>query len=121
MQLFMRNNFRYLKQDKLLQRLFILSFILIVITTIYTLFSYSKLPPLLPIFNQLPWGEKRLSGTPGIFIPSILVFLILIFNMVISVLFYQRSPLISRILAITSFLTAFMVLLFIVRTIQLVI
>ncbi len=117
----MRKFFKYLKEDRLLLRFFILAFIFIAITVVYILFNYSKLPPLLPVFNQLPWGEKRLSQTFGIFIPSIVVFAIFVFNVIASSLSYTHSPLISRMLAITSFLTALLMLLFVIRTIQLII
>lgn len=117
----MRKFFKYLKEDRLLLRLFIVTVILIIVAIIYILINYSKLPPLLPVFNQLPWGEKRLSQTPGIFIPSVVVILILVFNIIASSLAYPRSPLISRMLAVTSFLTALLMLLFVIRTIQLII
>ena len=116
----MRNFFKYLKDDRLLLRLFIVTVILIIVAIIYILINYSKLPPLLPIFNQLPWGEKRLSQTLGIFIPALVVFLILIFNVIASSVAYPRSPLISRMLAVTSFLTALLMLLFVIRTIHLI-
>lgn len=117
----MKKYFNYLIEDKLLQRLFIISFALIVLTIIYVLINYSKLPPLLPVFNQLPWGEKRLSITPGIFIPSLIAFAIFVFNAVTSVLFYSKFPLLSRLLAITSFITTLLTFLFVLRTIQLII
>ncbi len=117
----MRKYFKYLKEDRLILRLYIFASVLIILTIAYLLFSYNKLPPLLPVFNQLPWGEKRLSITPGIFIPSIIVFIIWVFNIFASALIYSRSPLISRMLAITSFLTALLTLLFIARTVQLII
>lgn len=116
----MKKYFNYLKEDRLLKRLFIFSFILFLITVIYIIINYSKLPPLLPLFNQLPWGEKRLSDTPGIFIPSIIVLGILVFNIIASSLSHSKSPLISRLFAITCFLTSLLTLLFIVRTIQLI-
>lgn len=117
----MRRYFKYLKDDRLILRLYILASVLIVVTIAYIFINYSKLPPLLPVFNQLPWGERRLSATPGIFIPSIIVFIIFVFNTFVSAIIYSNSPLISRMLAITSFLTTLLTLLFIVRTIQLII
>lgn len=117
----MKKYFKYLREDRLLLRLFIFAFILIVITVVYILFNYQSLPPLLPIFNQLPWGEKRLAGTFGIFIPPSLVFAIFIFNIFASSLSYPKSPLMARIFAVTSFLTALLTFLFVVRTITLII
>lgn len=117
----MKEYFKNLKDDRLLLRLFMASFVLIIITFIYILINYSKLPPLLPIFNQLPWGEKRLEETWGIFIPPLLVLLILFANIFISNFTYSRSPLISRMFAVTSFITSILVMLFIARTITLII
>ena len=117
----MKKYFNTINEDKLLKRLFMVSLLLMALTIIYTLINYSKLPPLLPVFNQLPWGQQRLSLTPGIFIPTIVVLGIFIFNVFASVLVYSRSPLLSRLLAITSFITALLNILFMFRTIQLII
>lgn len=116
----MKKYFKYLREDKLLLRLFFITFILIAITFVYILIYYSKLPLLLPVFNQLPWGEQRLGDTWAIFIPSLVVLIILIFNIFASSLSYSRSPLISRMFAVTSFLTSILTLLFVIKTIQLI-
>lgn len=117
----MRGSFKYLTQDKLLFRLYLLSMVLIFLTVLFIILNYRNLPPLLPVFNQLPWGEQRLSQTPGIFIPSIVATCVLVFNIIAASAVYSRSPLISRMFAVTSFLTSLLTLLFVVRTIQLVI
>ena len=117
----MKEFFKNLKNDKLLLRLFIASFVLIIIAVAYILINFNNLPPLLPIFNQLPWGEKRLGETWTIFFPLIVVFVILIINIIVSNFIYKFSPLISRMLAITSFITALLALLFVIRTITVII
>ncbi len=120
-QLSMKGYFKNLKSDSLLIRLFIASFALLIVTFIYILINYSKLPPLLPVFNQLPWGERRLGETWGIFIPSVSVFLILIVNLFISNFSYPKFPLISRMFSVTTFIIALLSLLFVIRTITLII
>ena len=115
----MKKYFNSLKKDRLIFRLYITTSILIAITASYSLFNLSKLPPLIPVFNQMPWGEERLSSTFGIFIPSIITSTIFFINIILSAVSYSTSPLISRLIAITSFLTALLTFLFIVRTIQL--
>ena len=117
----MKKFFNYLIEDKLLQRLFIISIVLLILTVIYVVINYSKLPPLLPVFNQLPWGEQRLASTSGILIPSLIAFLILAFNVFFSSLIYKKAPLISRMLAVTSLLIAILAFLFIIRTVQIVV
>lgn len=117
----MKRYFDHLKKDRLILRLYIATFVLILVTAIYILVNYSKLPPLIPIYNQLPWGVERLSSTLGIFIPSVLTVFMLILNTVLSAISYSTSPLISRLIAITTFLTTLLTFLFIIRTIQLII
>lgn len=116
----MKKYFKNLKEDRLIKRLFILSFALLAITLVAILIYYSKLPPLIPLYNQLPWGEARLSPTPGIFIPLIISLLIFILNIFLSAFAYSISPLISRLFSVTSFLTSLITSLFVFRTIILI-
>lgn len=117
----MKKYINYLKKDRLVLRLYVASLVLILITVIYIAITFNRLPPLIPVFNQLPWGEERLSSAPGIFIPSLIASIMFFINMFLSIVSYSTSPLISRFIAITSFLTALLTFLFIVRTIQLII
>lgn len=116
----MKKYFNNLKQDRLIKWLFIVSFVLLVITLIIILISYSKLPPLIPLYNQLPWGESRLSSTIGIFIPLIFSLVIFVVNFLLSAASYSISPLISRIFSITTFLISLITFLFTIRTIFLI-
>ncbi len=116
----MKKYFKFIKEDRLLKRLFIVSLILIVLTGTFAILTFSKLPPLLPIFNQLSWGEDRLSPAIGIFIPLLLAIIIYVNNLIFSAISYQISPLISRLFAVTTFLTSFIAFLFTVRTVILI-
>jgi hypothetical protein len=111
-----------LRKDRIMLRLFIITFLLIGLSCIYILINIRSLlqTPLIPIFNQLPWGEQRLSTSMGIFIPVVLVFTITIFNIILSAIIYKFTPLVSRMLAVTSFLIAIITIIFTFRTIQLV-
>lgn len=117
----MKKHFNSLKKDRLIFRLYIFSFIIIIINLIYILINFNQLPPLVPVFNQLPWGADRLSSTLGIFIPTAIASAMFFINILFSSISYSVSPLIARLIAITSFLTALLTFLFIVRTIQLII
>lgn len=116
----MKKYFKIIRKDRLVYRLFSASFILIFLTFLFTVLSYSNLPPLLPIFNQLPWGPDRLSESLGIFIPSVLVFVIVLINAALSGYIYFNSPLLSRLFAVTSFLITLLTFLFVTRTILLI-
>ncbi len=117
----MKKYFEYIKKDRLIFRLYIISFLFILITIIFIVLTYSKLPPLIPMYNQLPWGENRLSSTLGIFIPSIIVFGMFVANIALSGLSYSHSPLIARLISVTTFLIIILNSLFIFRTILLII
>ncbi len=116
----MKKIIKNLRSDKILRRFFFVSLIFIIFSFLYVLVQYRNLPPLVPIFNQLPWGDSRLSATPGIFIPLIVVFLIFLTNNFIAGSVYSRTPLLSRMFSVTNFLISLLGLLFIFRTIELV-
>lgn len=113
----MKNLINNIKADKLAFRGFIISLLLTLLTVLYILINYSNLPPLIPMFNQLPWGNSRLVATSGIFIPVIVFTVIFIFNIFFTSIVYSKSPLIARIVAAVTLILAMMNLLFIVRTI----
>lgn len=114
----MKRFFKDIGSDNLTQKSFSACFVIILLSFTYAVFYFASLPPLLPLFNQLPWGEQRLVNTIGIFIPPIIAFLILIINLIFSSLVYKKAPLLSRILAVTSLLISVLTFLFIVRTVQ---
>jgi hypothetical protein len=113
----MKNFFSNIAADKLALRGFLISFLLMLITIVYILLYYSNLPPFIPIFNQLPWGNERLTITPGIFISTIIFGMIFLFNLVFTSIVYNRSPLIARIVAAVTLIIAVMNFLFIIKVI----
>lgn len=107
--------------DKTIFWAFFLSFIIIIVSSVYILVSYSKLPPFLPIYNQMPWGDERLGRKEEIFIPILLSVVALTFNFIFAAALYKKMPIISRIVGVTALLICFFVLLITFRTILLVI
>ena len=116
----MKKLFRIIKQDKIIYRSSIVTNLIILASILYSLISYSNLPPVIPLFNQLPWGEKRLASTFFIFLPSLLALFLLVLNILITRVIYEKTPLVARILAITSLLIGIFALLLIIRTITIV-
>lgn len=113
--------FKSLSSDKIIIWSFFATLSLILTSLILTIFFYSHLPPVLPLFNQMPWGEARLGTRAQIFIPISIAFLIFIGNLVFSATLYEKMPLVSRIICITSFLISLFTLLFIIRTFQIIV
>jgi hypothetical protein len=113
----MKDFINNIKADKLTYRGFIISFFVGIFTLLIIIIAYKNLPPLIPIFNQLPWGEQRLTETVGIFIPLVVFAFIFVFNLSFTSLIYSKNPLIARIVAAVTLILAIMNFVFIVKTI----
>lgn len=117
----MKEFFKDIAQDKTIAFAVIVNTLIVIATIAYILFSYGKLPPFVPIFNQLPWGEQRLGNTFAIFIPAFVALLIFSVNIPISTIVYNKTPLISRMLFAISLLVGILTFLFTIKTIALII
>jgi hypothetical protein len=113
----MKEFFKDILGDKTIMLAFLMNIFFIIAAIGYVLISYGRLPPLIPIFNQMPWGEQRLGATFTIFIPVLIAILILIINMFTSASIYKQIPLISRMFAAVSLLIGILTFLFAIRTI----
>lgn len=116
----MNEFFNETKKDKVISGGFLLTFITVFLAFFYILIRLGSLPAYIPLFNQLPWGDQRLGSSIMIFIPLGLAIFIAISNIFICYFIYKKSQIISRMLAITSVLVAFLSFLFILRTINLI-
>jgi hypothetical protein len=116
----MKEFFKDVRSDKLTFRVFIATLFFILLPLPYILFFYRNLPPYMPVFNQLPWGQPRLAPEWGVFLPSLISLCILIGNIIVSSILYKKTPLVSRMLAVISFIISILTLLFVFRTIQIV-
>jgi hypothetical protein len=113
----MKEFFKDILNDKTITLAFFANILLIVSAAVYILFSYGKLPPFIPVFNQLPWGEQRLGPTFTIFIPILIALLIFVVNIITSASVYKNIPLISRMYAAVSLLIGLLTFVFTVRII----
>lgn len=115
----MKEIFKDIAADKTIVFAFFINGLFIIMSFIFILFSYRNLPPFLPIFNQLPWGEQRLGPTFTIFIPVLIALLILIINIFTAAFIYKKTPLVARMLVAVSLLTSILTCLFIIKTVTL--
>lgn len=97
-----------------------LAIVMLVFSLAYIAFYFRSLPAYIPLFNQLPWGEARLGERLGILFPQGIVGVFMVLNYFFAKYLYTKIPLISRILAITTFLISLMAIIFTHRTIQLI-
>jgi hypothetical protein len=116
----MNGLFKLAINDKIVKYGMIISGSVILLEIIMIAIFYLSLPPLIPIFNQLPWGTQRLGSTIAFFIPTSLTLFFFVANFFIITLLHEKTPLLSRILSITTLLISILSLIFVARTLQLV-
>ncbi|RJQ27484.1 hypothetical protein C4577_01485 [Candidatus Parcubacteria bacterium] len=98
----MKGKFNNFRNDNLIKFSFIISLVVTFLLSIMIYKIYS--PPYIPFFNSLPWGEKRLVESSHLMLFPASFFLVIIFNNLLSFLFYDKYTLISRILCINTLL-----------------
>lgn len=116
----MKAHFRTLTADKITRYSMATSIMLLVVSVGFIAISYSHLPPILPLFNQLPWGVARLGNKLSIFLPFTIALIFSLMNVLFASITYQSMPLIARVMSVTSFLISLLCLIFTVRTILLI-
>lgn len=98
----------------------ILSLIILFFSLILIILFYRVLPPVIPAFNQLPWGTDRLSGRFALLIPVGIALGIVVGNSIVSNIVYEKMQVAARMLTLTTLLVSGLTLIFIFRIIQLV-
>lgn len=91
-------------KDSSIKYSLLLSFFFLIIQIILLVFFYAKLPPLIPFFNSLPWGQERLGKLELVFLVPAGTLLILILNTYIAKRIYIKHGLTSRLLSVNGLL-----------------
>lgn len=116
----MKEHFKILTADKITRAMMATTIVLFVMQLAFIMFFYQKLPPVIPVFNQLPWGIERLGTRPSIFLPFITALICSITNLILASITYNTMPLVARMMGVTSFLVSLLCLIFTIRTILLI-
>lgn len=117
----MRKRFKTLLSDVIIRYIVFATSTVTIIQLAIALLFFQKLPPLVPLFNQQPWGQQQLGRNIDIFLPILFTFVIFVVNTLLASSLYEKMPLISRLLCITSLFITFFTFLLITRTILLVV
>lgn len=80
------------------------------------MFFYFRLPPQVPLFYSLPWGEDQLASSSSIFTIPGSVFLIIITNL-LAASFFPEEKLLLRTLGLASAMCAFLSLFALIKII----
>jgi hypothetical protein len=100
----MKEKFSLLLTDQFARISLMFSFLFIVPLIIIIVVTYGSLPPLIPFFNSMPWGEERLVVSNITILLPIFLLLIFVGNIVLSIFVYKKYVLISRIVLFNCFL-----------------
>lgn len=118
----MKDFINSVKRDRVTFYIFLVSFLIGIFGLVLTLINYFRLPPYVPVFNQMPWGNERLVETPGVFIPLVLFLIVFIVNFgFASFLYSKNSPLLARIVASVTLTVSIINFLFIIKLLILII
>jgi hypothetical protein len=112
--------FKQIRADKIIRTVMTVSLALIILHAAYLAFFFLSLPPVLPLYNQMPWGEPRLGSKYEVFIPIVMTIVFFFINYFFLAKLYTAMPLVSRMIGITTFLVSVLSFIFIVRTLQLI-
>lgn len=117
----MNDIYRIVLNDKIIKTGMAIAMVIIIIEMLVIAILFFSLPPLVPIYNQLPWGAQRLGNTHTLFFPSLLSLLFFIINFYMIIKLHEKTPLLSRILSITTLLISILSIIFTMRTLQAII
>lgn len=108
------------KSDKIVRWGMTFSFLILLFQAGLVAVFYFKLPPVIPLFNQLPWGEDRLGQNYEFLLPLLITSVFFLFNYILLKKLYLNMPLVSRIIGITTLLTTLLSFIFAIRTLQII-
>lgn len=84
------------------QRVFVWSWrlnlaVFLVISAVLAI-SWSHLPPLVPLFYSLPWGEEQLASTLTLPICVVIALVICVVNFLLAIFYYRTSAYLAKML-----------------------
>lgn len=100
----MKNNFKIILSDQFTRISLIFSIIFLIPLLAIIIISYNNLPPLIPFFNSMPWGDERLFSSNFILFLPIILLIIFSSNLFLAIISYAKYVLVARIIMINTFL-----------------
>jgi len=100
----MKGRFKLIFSDQFVRICLLLCLVFIIPLIIVIIVSYGTLPPYIPFFNSMPWGEERLVDASFTALMPMIISTVFLLNLGIAVAVYRKFTLISRIIVFNSFL-----------------
>jgi len=108
-------------KEKLTRSLAQISLFLLAAQILIIISIWRFLPPEIPLFYSRPWGKDQLVNSPGIIVLPIICLVVFFANMVVAQLATKEETLVKKMLAITSLIFSFLILISLIQIIRLVI
>lgn len=90
---------------KIVTRIFLLFFAL---STLVLIFKWPQLPPEVPLYYSLPWGEEQLTSPYALLILPLSCLLVFLLNSFLTSLLLEKEPWLCRILLFTGVIFSFL-------------
>lgn len=85
---------------------YLIAFAITIVNLIIISILWKKIPNVVPLFFTEPWGEARLAGREWLYLIPAISFLVILVNVVIGKIGSSSSPLLPRMLGVTSAVVA---------------
>lgn len=107
-------------QQKANSKIFRWNLIFIVVQVFVLVWKFTNLPPQVPLYYSLPWGESQLASASSLFILPTVSIVLLFINHLFSISLSKTSQLLSRFLIIISLIISFFSLVTLLRIVILI-
>lgn len=100
----MKEKFNLILTDQFVRISLFLSFLFITPLIAIIIFSYTNLPPLIPFYNSMPWGEERLAYSNITILLPLILLGVFMGNVLQALFAYSKYVLVARIVLFNCFL-----------------
>lgn len=100
----MNGRIKLVTKDRFIIYTSIVTFIFLTASVLLIITSFRSLPPLVPVFNSMPWGISRLYDSVIVLTFPLILVGVVFLNTIIYLLIYKKYTLLSRIISFNSLL-----------------
>lgn len=98
MKLFLKDKFSAFWQEKTIRIATRISFAVLFFTLGFLILTWRRLPPQVPLFYSLPWGEEQLGSPSFLLILPLSCLIFGVLNFFLAFFSFEKQPLASKIL-----------------------
>lgn len=107
-------------QQKTNSKIFRWNLIFIIVQVSLLAWKFNSLPPQVPLYYSLPWGESQLASASSLFILPTISIVLLLINHLFSISLTKTSQLLSRFLLVISLIVSFFSLISLLKIVSLI-